>query len=59
MTQIEDQIRTRLLKEQDAWDREREKMENEIRATAEGVVKTVHVTPGQAVESGELLVELD
>ena len=35
------------------------KMENEIRATAEGVVKTVHVTPGQAVESGELLVELD
>lgn len=35
------------------------KMENEIRATAEGVVKTVHVTAGQAVESGELLVELD
>ncbi len=35
------------------------KMENEIRAVAEGVVKTVHVTTGQAVESGELLVELD
>jgi biotin carboxyl carrier protein len=35
------------------------KMENEIRATASGTVKAVHVIPGQPIESGEMLVELE
>ena len=35
------------------------KMENEIRAAVAGTVKAVHVTAGQAVESGELLLELE
>ena len=35
------------------------KMENEIRAPVAGTVKAVHVAAGQAVESGELLVELE
>ena len=35
------------------------KMENEIRAPVAGTVKAVHVEVGQAVESGELLVELE
>ena len=35
------------------------KMENEIRLDREGTVKTVHVTPGQAVEAGALLVEVE
>ena len=35
------------------------KMENELRASASGVVKAVHVAPGQAVEKGALLVELE
>ena len=35
------------------------KMENEIRATAAGKVKEIRVSPGQAVESGELLIELE
>ena len=34
------------------------KMENELRASAAGTVKTIHVTPGKAVEKGALLVEL-
>jgi pyruvate carboxylase subunit B len=34
------------------------KMENEIRAPAEGVVEKVHVEPGTAVEKGALLVTL-
>jgi pyruvate carboxylase subunit B len=34
------------------------KMENELRATAAGVVKAVHAVPGSAVEKGALLVEL-
>ena len=34
------------------------KMENELRATAGGVVKAVRVTPGTAVERGATLVEL-
>jgi acetyl/propionyl-CoA carboxylase alpha subunit len=33
------------------------KMENELRAPAAGMVKTVHVEPGKAVEKGALLVE--
>jgi biotin carboxyl carrier protein len=32
------------------------KMENEFRATAAGVVTEVRVTPGQAVNAGDLLV---
>jgi biotin carboxyl carrier protein len=32
------------------------KMENEFRATGEGVVKEIHVAPGQAVNAGDLLV---
>jgi acetyl/propionyl-CoA carboxylase alpha subunit len=35
------------------------KMENELRATAAGRVKTVLATPGTAVEKGALLVELE
>jgi acetyl/propionyl-CoA carboxylase alpha subunit len=35
------------------------KMENELRATASGVVKSVAVTPGTAVEKGMVLVELE
>jgi len=35
------------------------KMENELRATAAGTVKSVEVTPGTAVEKGALLVALE
>jgi pyruvate carboxylase subunit B len=35
------------------------KMENELRATAPGTVRSVNATPGTAVEKGALLVELD
>jgi acetyl/propionyl-CoA carboxylase alpha subunit len=35
------------------------KMENELRATAAGTVKSVEVTPGNAVEKGALLVALE
>ena len=35
------------------------KMENELRASAGGTVKAVHASPGQAVEKGALLVELE
>ena len=34
------------------------KMENELRASAAGIVKAVHATPGKAVEKGTILVEL-
>jgi biotin carboxyl carrier protein len=32
------------------------KMENEFKATANGVITEVHVAPGQAVDAGDLLV---
>jgi biotin carboxyl carrier protein len=35
------------------------KMENELRAAADGVVKRIPVTPGTAVEKGTLLIELE
>lgn len=35
------------------------KMENELRATAAGKVRTVLATPGTAVEKGALLIELE
>jgi len=35
------------------------KMENELRSAAVGKVKEIRVSPGQAVESGELLIELE
>lgn len=35
------------------------KMENELRSSACGTVKAIHVTPGHAVEKGTVLVELD
>ena len=35
------------------------KMENELRAPAEAVVRAVHVTPGAAVEKGTTLVEFE
>jgi acetyl/propionyl-CoA carboxylase alpha subunit len=35
------------------------KMENELRATAAGTVKSVEVTPGTAVEKGALLIGLE
>jgi len=34
------------------------KMENELRTTAAGTVKAIHVTPGTAVEKGTPLIEL-
>jgi pyruvate carboxylase subunit B len=35
------------------------KMENELRATAAGTVRSVNATSGTAVEKGALLVELE
>jgi pyruvate carboxylase subunit B len=35
------------------------KMENELRASSAGTVKTVHVQPGTAVDKGALLIELE
>ncbi|MDO8502152.1 MAG: biotin/lipoyl-containing protein [Gemmatimonadaceae bacterium] len=35
------------------------KMENELRSSASGIVKAVHVAPGKAVEKGTVLVEFD
>lgn len=35
------------------------KMENEVRAAAAGKVKEIRISPGQAVESGELLIVLE
>ena len=35
------------------------KMENELKAAAPGVVKTVRVAPGEAVEKGQVLVEFE
>ena len=35
------------------------KMENELRASAAGTVKRVHVAPGTAVEKGALLLEME
>ena len=35
------------------------KMENEFRATVAGVVSEVRVTPGQAVNAGDLLVVVE
>ena len=35
------------------------KMENELRATGPGIVKSIEVAPGTAVEKGALLVSLD
>ena len=35
------------------------KMENEVRSTASGKVKTIRVTPGQTVEAGAVMIELE
>ena len=35
------------------------KMENEVQASIAGTVKSILVTPGQTVEAGELLLELE
>ena len=35
------------------------KMQNEIRADRAGIVRRVYVVPGQAVEGGDPLVELE
>jgi len=35
------------------------KMENEIKAGCDGVVKAVHVKEGQAIESGHLMIEIE
>jgi pyruvate carboxylase subunit B len=35
------------------------KMENELKAPATGVVKAVRVSPGEAVEKGQVLVEFE
>ena len=35
------------------------KMENELRAAGAGKVKSVHAKPGEAVNKGALLVELE
>ncbi len=34
------------------------KMENELRAAGPGVVRAVHAAPGEAVDKGQVLVEL-
>jgi pyruvate carboxylase subunit B len=34
------------------------KMENELRSTSAGIVKTIRIEPGAAVEKGAVLVEL-
>jgi biotin carboxyl carrier protein len=35
------------------------KMENQLKAPAEAVVKSVKVSPGKTVEKGEVLVEFE
>ena len=35
------------------------KMENEIKAGLSGVVKTVHISEGQVLESGHLMIEIE
>jgi pyruvate carboxylase subunit B len=35
------------------------KMENELKAAAPGVVKSVRVAPGEVVEKGQVLVEFE
>jgi pyruvate carboxylase subunit B len=35
------------------------KMENELKAAAPGVIRTVRVQPGEAVEKGQVLVEFE
>jgi biotin carboxyl carrier protein len=35
------------------------KMENEIKAGVDGIVKTVNVSEGQAIESGTLMIEIE
>jgi biotin carboxyl carrier protein len=35
------------------------KMENELRASAPGVVRTIRVRAGEAVEKGQVLVEFE
>jgi biotin carboxyl carrier protein len=35
------------------------KMENELRAPHAGTVRALHVRPGDPVDAGQLLVELD
>ena len=35
------------------------KMENEVKAGIDGVVKAVHITEGQVLESGFLMIEVE
>ena len=35
------------------------KMENEIKAGIDGVVKSIHVKEGQAIEAGAIMIEID
>ena len=35
------------------------KMENELKAPVSGVIKAVHVKPGQSVEKGTLIIEIE
>jgi len=35
------------------------KMENELKAAADGIVKTVRVATGEPVEKGQILVEFE
>ena len=35
------------------------KMENELKAGVDGVVKAVHIKEGQVLESGHLMVEIE
>ena len=35
------------------------KMENEIKSGVDGVIKSVHVTEGQTIESGTLMIEIE
>ena len=49
----------RVTKDQGVLIIEAMKMENEVQASTAGTVKSILVTPGQTVEAGELLLELE
>jgi len=53
------EVGSEIAKEQGLLVLEAMKMENEVRSPSSGKVKEIHVTPGQAVEAGELLVRLE
>ena len=59
IVKIHAQVGTQVAKGDVVMVMEAMKMENEIRSTAEGEVKEIFVSEGQAVETGTLLLELE